>query len=84
MDANGSGGVDWLEFVRALAGRLSPRRQDVVARVWKKLSGGKDYATLNDVGACFRADKHPDVARGAAEVDDPGERMPAQVPDTWC
>ena len=70
MDADGNGGIDWLEFARALSGRLSPRRRDVIKRVWKKLSGGKPTATLSDVGACFRADKHPDVSNGTAEPSD--------------
>ncbi|KAK7249452.1 protein serine/threonine kinase [Aureococcus anophagefferens] len=53
-------------FVHALAGGLSPRAP-AVGQVFRRIvgEGGGDAASLGDVGACYRADRHPDVERGA-------------------
>ena len=57
-----------LRFVGALAGDLGPRRRALVDSIFDRIvgAGGGGAASLADVGACFRADRHPDVERGAS------------------
>lgn len=66
FDKHGNNQVEIREFVHALAGEVSPRRRALIERVFRNIAGNEDAASLADVGACFRADRHPDVERGAS------------------
>lgn len=70
FDKHGNNHVEIREFVHALAGEVSPRRRALIERVFRNIAGNEDAASLADVGACFRADRHPDVERG---VSTPGK-----------
>ncbi|KAJ1450969.1 hypothetical protein M885DRAFT_621234 [Pelagophyceae sp. CCMP2097] len=53
------------DFVRALAGQVSPRRKALIGKIFDNIAGPHEQAvSLSDVEACFRADRHPDVEKG--------------------
>ncbi|KAJ8613146.1 hypothetical protein CTAYLR_004794 [Chrysophaeum taylorii] len=66
LDSAGTNTIDVQAFVNSLAGEVSPRRRALIERVFRNIAGSDEAASLSDVGACFRADRHPEVERGVS------------------
>jgi Ca2+-binding EF-hand superfamily protein len=62
FDRDGSGTVDFDEFLFALRGDLSLRRLGLVKQAFKKLDKTRDgVITIDDLRECYDASSHPDV-----------------------
>ena len=65
IDLDGSGTIDYNEFLRAIRGPLNQNRKKIVAQAFKKLDkDGSGYIELNDIKGVYNAKKHPEVIAG--------------------
>jgi Ca2+-binding EF-hand superfamily protein len=65
FDVDGSGIIDYNEFLRAIRGPLNQNRKKIVAQAFKKLDkDGSGYIELNDIKGVYNAKKHPEVIAG--------------------
>lgn len=71
LNRSGDGSVDYDEFLRALKGRLSPRRRRIVLKAFDLMDrDGSGVIDLNDIKAVFNAKKHPEVLQGKLTADE--------------
>jgi len=65
FDKDGSGGIEFDEFLEGLRGPLSPRREQLVLKAFKLLDAdGNGILELCDVQGKYNASRHPDVISG--------------------
>lgn len=64
FDKNGNGSLDTKEFISTIRGACDPARKEVICAAWKRVSGGADSVTLEEVLAHFNAFRHPQVIKG--------------------
>jgi len=65
FDRDGSGTVDFDEFLRALRGELSESRVAYIRKAYDKLDVNKDgKVTLEDIAKLYDVSQHPDVIQG--------------------
>ncbi|KAK7249447.1 hypothetical protein SO694_00049056 [Aureococcus anophagefferens] len=71
LDDDGSGDVDYEEFLAHLRGPMSQRRKDLVARAFQVLDAdGSGVIECQDVVDKFDASQHPDVKQGKKSPDE--------------
>jgi Ca2+-binding EF-hand superfamily protein len=62
FDVDGSGAIDYDEFLRALRGPMNPQRKKIVMQAFGKLDrDGNGYVDINDIKGVYNASQHPDV-----------------------
>lgn len=67
FDRDHSGGVGYEEFLRAVRGRLSPVRKQLVKKIFDvldKLGGERGYLTIENIKDIYSTSKHPAVMAG--------------------
>lgn len=62
-------GKHYSEFLAALKGQLSPRREAIILKAWDALSGGQPAVPVANYWARFQPAAHPRVLSGAQTVD---------------
>eukprot|EP00163_Fabomonas_tropica_P005639 TRINITY_DN15253_c0_g1_i1.p1 TRINITY_DN15253_c0_g1~~TRINITY_DN15253_c0_g1_i1.p1 ORF type:complete len:543 (+),score=132.06 TRINITY_DN15253_c0_g1_i1:247-1875(+) len=71
LDRDGSGTVDYNEFLRAVRGPMNAKRMAIVGLAFDKLDVDKNgYLDLNDIKAFYNAKGHPKVLSGEKTEDD--------------
>ena len=80
FDEDGSGAVDYGEFVRGIRGDLNPARTQLLTRLFDHMdSDGDGVITAADIGRNFVPKKHPDVLSGAMSA----VQISSQFIQTW-
>lgn len=67
FDRDRSGGVGYEEFLRAVRGRLSPVRKQLVKKIFDvldKIGGERGYLTIDSIKDIYSVSKHPAVVAG--------------------
>ncbi len=65
MDIDGSGFIDFNEFLRVVVGEMNPCRQNRVERAFPTLDVNQDgQISLEEYAAKYNASGHPDVRSG--------------------
>lgn len=65
FDRDGSGTVDFNEFLRAIRGDLNETRLALIRKAYDKLDvNGDGTVTLDDVAKLYDVSQHPDVISG--------------------
>ena len=68
FDRDGSGTVDFDEFLRALRGDLNETRLALIRKAYDKLDVNKDgQVKLDDIAQIYDVSQHPDVVQGKKE-----------------
>lgn len=71
FDRDGSGSVDYDEFLRGLAGPLNNFRKNLIHQAYRKLDkDGSGVVDINDIKGVYNAKNHPDVKSGKKTEDD--------------
>lgn len=69
----------YTEFVKALRGELSSRRNTMILKAWAALSGNADTIPLAKYWDCFNPALHPDVLSGKHTAQEIGRQQEKQV-----
>lgn len=71
FDRDGSGEIDYDEFVRGVRGPMNQFRKKIVASAFKKLDkDGSGVIDINDIKGVYNASRHPDVKSGKKTEDE--------------
>lgn len=71
FDKDGSGSIDFDEFLFALRGELNEHRLGLVKAAFKKLDKTRDgVITIDDLRECYDASQHPDVVARKLTADE--------------
>ena len=71
FDRDGSGEIDYDEFVRGVRGSMNPFRQKIVKTAFTQLDrDGSGVIDLNDIKGVYNASRHPDVKSGKKTEDE--------------
>jgi Ca2+-binding EF-hand superfamily protein len=71
FDLDGSGNVDYDEFLRIIRGEMSEPRKNLVMQAFRKLDKtGDGVIQLEDVKGVYNAANHPDVKSGKKTEDE--------------
>lgn len=71
FDVDGSGTIEYDEFLRAIRGPMNQTRQASVLKAFKKLDAdGNGWIDISDVRGVYNGKKHPDVLSGKKTEDD--------------
>lgn len=65
-----SASIDVQALFRLLRGNMSPRRSASVHEVFRKLSGGTGFVSLDKLAAALKPETHPDVKSGKRTAED--------------
>lgn len=71
FDRDGSGAIDFDEFLHAVRGRLAPSRRKLVVQAFYGLDAmgnGDGVLTVADLAPLYDTSKHPDVAAGRIDA----------------
>lgn len=65
MDIDGSGSIDFNEFIRVIVGEMSPSRKNLVLKAFKSLDiNGDGEISLSEFQQKYNARQHPEVRSG--------------------
>jgi len=70
FDVNKTGTINYRPFITSLRGELSPRREEMIKKVFSVLAAGGDAASLSRFWECFNPKGHPQVKTGEKTEDD--------------
>lgn len=71
FDRDGSGEIDYDEFVRGVRGPMNKFRVNIVMAAFKKIDkDGSGILDLNDIKGTYNASRHPDVKSGKKTEDE--------------
>lgn len=71
FDADGTGSIDYEEFIHRLRGELNNNRKGLVAQAFKKLDKtGDGIVNIEDLRGVYNASSHPEVRLGRKSEDD--------------
>lgn len=71
FDRDGSGTIDYDEFVRGVRGPMNKFRVEIVKKAFKKIDrDGSGILDLNDIKGVYNASRHPDVKSGKKTEDE--------------
>lgn len=71
FDQDGTGLLNYPEFVYAIRGEIPEHRQRLIDRVWDKVKlPGEDYTTYNHLKNHYKAKDHPDIRSGRRFEED--------------
>eukprot|EP00756_Hemistasia_phaeocysticola_P013577 Hpha_TRINITY_DN1528_c0_g1::TRINITY_DN1528_c0_g1_i2::g.57215::m.57215 len=72
FDRDGNGGVTVGEFLRAVRGKMNPRRTDMVHQAFRVLDRKQPDGTvrLSELAEMFDASQHPEVLKGTRSAED--------------
>ena len=71
FDRDGSGSIDYDEFVRGVRGAMNPFRVKIVKTAFSKLDkDGSGIIDINDIKGVYNASRHPDVKSGKKTEDE--------------
>jgi len=71
FDRDGSGAIDYDEFVRGVRGEMNPFRKKIVMAAFKKIDkDGSGILDINDIKGTYNARSHPDVRSGKKTEDE--------------
>lgn len=71
FDRDGSGEIDYDEFVRGVRGEMNAFRKKIAMSAFKKIDrDGNGILEINDIKNTYNASHHPDVKAGKKSEDD--------------
>jgi Ca2+-binding EF-hand superfamily protein len=71
FDRDGSGEIDYDEFVRGVRGPMNSFRKNIVMAAFKKIDkDGSGILDLNDIKGVYDASRHPEVRSGKKTEDE--------------
>lgn len=71
FDKDGSGSIDYEEFLRVIRGSMNQFRQNIALRAFDKLDKDRSgVIELSDIKGVYNASKHPDVIQGKKTEDE--------------
>ncbi len=71
FDTDGSGVINYDEFLRGVVGEMSDRRQDIVFKAFQKFDkDGNGQVNIEDLKGWYNASLHPDVRNGKKSEED--------------
>ena len=71
FDSDGTGSIDYDEFLRAAVGEMNNFRKGLIKRVFAKLDkNGNGAIEVDDLKGVYNGSKHPDVKSGKKTEDE--------------
>jgi Ca2+-binding EF-hand superfamily protein len=71
FDRNGTGMIDYDEFLRGIIGEMNDYRKSIVKKVFSKLDKNQNgVVEISDIRGLYNATRHPDVISGKKTEDD--------------
>jgi Ca2+-binding EF-hand superfamily protein len=85
FDRDGSGEIDYEEFLRSIRGRMNPFREGIAKKAYAIMDkDGSGQVDINDIRQTYNAKEHPDVQSGRKTEDDILNEFLDTFEDAFC